>query len=170
MDEQALRKLSADDLAKLEAQGFDRDEPNGPMVIAFTAAIVVTVVVVVLAVDYLYQASYEQNVYQSVLAPESQELKEIRTREAEQLNHYRYADADKKTVRLPIDRAMELFAAEAGAGKLFYPAKSAPVKTAEQLAAAAGAAPGGAATGDGAAAPPAGGQAPAAGAGVAQHK
>jgi stringent starvation protein B len=161
MDEHALRKLTAEDLAKLEGEGFDRDEPNGPLVIGFTAAIVVTVVIVVLAVDYLYQATYEQNVYQSVLAPESQELKEIRTREAEQLNHYRFADAEKKTVRLPIDRAMELFAAEAGSGKLFYPAKSAPVKTAEQLAAAAGA------TADGGKTPPAG--APAAGAGVAQH-
>lgn len=135
MDENALRRLTPEQLAELEKEGFDRGDPSGAWVIGFTFAIVATVVVVVLAVDYLYQETLQKFTYESVLAPESVELREVRTREAEQLNHYRYANAEKTQVRLPIDRAMELFAAEAKDGKLFYPAKPAPVKTAEQLAA-----------------------------------
>jgi uncharacterized iron-regulated membrane protein len=135
MDENALRTLSASELETLQKEGFDRTDPSGPWVLAFTVAIVLTLVVVVFAVQYLFQATLEQNEYQQVLAPDSQELQEIRTREAEQLNHYRYSDKAKGVVRIPIDRAMEVYAAEAASGKLFYPAKPAPVKTAEQLAA-----------------------------------
>ncbi len=143
MDEKVLRSLSDEQLSALEKEGFDRTDPSGPWVVGFTIAIVVTVVVVVFAVDYLYHSTYQANVYQQQLAPESQDLQEIRQKEAEQLNHYRYIGGDKTKVRLPIERAMELFAAEAKAGKTFYPAKPLPVKTPEQIAAAAaGAKPG----------------------------
>lgn len=138
MDENVLRKLSPDELAALQREGFDRTDPSGPWVVVFTVAIVVTLVVVVFGVDYLFHETLAQNEFSQVLSQDSQELQEIRTKEAEALNHYRYIDKEKKGVRLPIDRAMQLFAGEAAQGKLFYPAKPAPVKTPEQLAAAAG--------------------------------
>jgi len=140
------KTLTAEEIASLEKQGYDRQDPSGLWVLVFTLAIVVTLVVVVLGVDFLFQATLDQNVSSQVLTQEDQILQEVRTAEAEQLNHYRYLDKEKKTVRLTIDRAMELFAAESKVGKLFYPAKAAPVKTAEQLAAAA--------PGDGSAPPP----------------
>jgi stringent starvation protein B len=60
-----------------------------------------------------------------------------------------YGNLDKSTnrVRIPIDKAMQAFAAEAAAGKLFYPAKATAIKVEEPAAAAAPAAgaPGGAA-------------------------
>lgn len=163
MDENVLRSLTPEELDRLEKEGFDRTDPNGPWVVGSSILMVVTLVVVVLGVDYLFQATLNQNEVQQVLTLDSPELQEVRTKEAEQLNHYRYIDKEKGAVRLPIDRAMELFATEAKEGKLFYPAKSAPVKTAEQLAAAAaaGAAP--------AAGAPAGGAPQAPGAGV-EHK
>ncbi|MDX2178530.1 MAG: hypothetical protein SFV18_02980 [Bryobacteraceae bacterium] len=138
------KALTPERLATLEKEGYDRQDPSGLWVLVFTLAIVVTLVVVVLGVDFLFQATLDQNVSRQVLTQEDQILQEVRTAEAEQLNHYRYLDKEKKTVRLTIDRAMELFAAESKAGKLFYPAKPAPVKTAEELAVAApdgGAAP-----------------------------
>lgn len=143
MEEHALRALTPEELEQLEKEGFDRTDPSGPWIIAFSLGIVITLVVVVLGVDYLFNATLAQNEYQQVLTQDSPELQEVRTKEAEQLNHYRYVDKEKGVVRLPIDRAMELFAAEAKEGKLFYPAKSAPVKTPEQLAAAVGAPPAG---------------------------
>lgn len=152
------KTLTPEQIAALEKEGFDRQDPSGPWVLAFAAGIVITLVLVVLAVDYLFQATLDQNVSESVLTQESPELQEVRTKEAEQLNHYRYADAEKKAVRLPIDRAMELFAAEAKAGKLFYPTKPSPVKAPEADPAAATAA----------AAPAA--QTPAPAAGAAPHK
>ena len=135
--------LTPEQIAALEKEGFDRQDPSGPWVLAFAAGIVITLVLVVLAVDYLFQATLDQNVSENVLTQESPELQEVRTKEAEQLNHYRYADAEKKAVRLPIDRAMELFAAESKAGKLFYPTKPSPVKApeADPAAANAGSAP-----------------------------
>lgn len=145
MDENVLSKLTPDELAALEKQGFDRTDPSGPWVLVFTLAIVATLVVVVFGVNYLFQETLAKGEYEQVLAPDSQQLQEIRTAEAQALNHYRYVDQDKKVVRLPIDRAMQLFAAESAQGKLFYPAKPMPYKTPEQLAAAA------AAAGDGAA-------------------
>lgn len=133
--------LTPEQIAALEKEGFDRQDPSGPWVLAFAAGIVITLVLVVLAVDYLFQATLDQNISESVLTQDSPELQEIRTKEAQQLNHYRYADAEKKAVRLPIDRAMELFAVEAKSGKLFYPTKPSPVKAPEpDPAAAAGAA------------------------------
>ena len=143
MDENVLRKLTPDELVALEREGFDRTDPSGPWVVVFTIAIVVTLVVVVFGVDYLFHETLAQNEYEQVLSQDSPELQEIRTKEAEALNHYRYVDKEKKGVRLPIDRAMQLFATEAAQGKLFYPAKPTPFKTPEQLAAAAGAAPAG---------------------------
>jgi hypothetical protein len=83
------------------------------------------------------------------------------------MTHYMYGNLDKSTnrVRMPVDKAMQTFAAEAAAGKLFYPAKPTPIKKEEPAAAAAapagetpaGAAAGGAAPAGGtpAAAPPA---------------
>ncbi len=153
------KSLTPEQIAALEKEGFDRNDPSGPWVLAFAAGIVFTLVLVVFAVDYLFQATLDQNVNDSVLTQDSPELQEIRTKEAEQLNHYRYADAEKKSVRLPIDRAMDLFAAEAKAGKLFYPIKPTPVKVPEADPAAAGAAPAGAAA-----------AAPAPAAGAAPHK
>lgn len=153
------KSLTPEQIAALEKEGFDRNDPSGPWVLAFAAGIVFTLVLVVFAVDYLFQATLDQNINDSVLTQDSPELQEIRTKEAEQLNHYRYADAEKKAVRLPIDRAMDLFAAEAKAGKLFYPTKPSPVKAPEADPAAAGAAPAAAAA-----------AAPAPAAGAAPHK
>lgn len=145
MDEKTLRSLTPEDLERLQKEGFDRSDPSGSWIVGSAAAIVITLVIVVLSVDYLFQETLSQNEYEVVLSKDSPELQEVRTKEAEQLNHYRYIDQEKGVVRLPIDRAMDLFAAEAAGGKLFYPAKSAPVKTPEMLAAAGGEAPAGAA-------------------------
>ncbi len=138
MDEKVLRSLNPEELERLQKEGFDRSDPSGPWVVGSAAIIVITLVIVVFSVDYLFQATWSQNEYEAVLAKESPELQDVRTKEAEQLNHYRYIDQEKGSVRLPIDRAIDLFAAEAKEGKLFYPAKSAPVKVPEPVDAAAG--------------------------------
>jgi hypothetical protein len=149
MNENVLRELNSAQLEKLRKEGFDRTDPSGPWVIVFTLAIVLTLVLVVLAVDYLFQATLDRMEYEKVLSVDSIQLRDLRSGEAAQLNHYKFVDKDKGVVRLPIERAMTLFAAEAAQGKLFYPAKPTKVKTPEEVAAAAGA--------DGQAPPPAGG-------------
>ena len=56
---------------------------------------------------------------------------DVRAREDEALHSYRYLDREKGTIRLPIERAMELLASEAAQGKLKYPQRSAPVEIQE---------------------------------------
>ena len=57
--------------------------------------------------------------------PPQRAVAELRDRDAWNLTHYMYGDLSKASgrVRIPIDRAMELYAQEAGRAS-FYPAKA----------------------------------------------
>jgi len=133
-------------------EGFDSTEPNTPAIWLFTIVSVVGLVLTVVAVQGYFDQIYKQAVYERVLSAPSEQLRDVRNRDAWNLTHYMYGNLDKSTnrVRMPIDKAMQTFAAEAAAGKLFYPAKPAPIKKEEPAAAAtpaatpAGATPAGA--------------------------
>jgi hypothetical protein len=126
-------------------EGFDSTEPNTPAIWLFTVVSVLGLVLVIVAVQGYYDQIYKQAVYERVLIAPSELLQDVRNRDAWNMTHYMYGNLDKSTnrVRIPIDKAMQTFAAEAGAGKLFYPAKATPIKKEEPAAAAApaGAAP-----------------------------
>src|ERR1700704_5811574 len=130
-------------------EGFDSTEPNTPAIWLFTVVSVLGLVLVIVAVQGYYDQIYKQAVYERVLIAPSELLQDVRNRDAWNMTHYMYGNLDKSTnrVRIPIDKAMQTFAAEAAAGKLFYPAKATPIKIEEPGAAAAtpaGAAPAGA--------------------------
>jgi len=132
-------------------EGFDHTEPNTPAIWLITICSVVGLILVIVAVQGYFEQIWKEAVYERVLSVPSEQLQDVRNRDAWNLTHYMYGDLSKASgrVRIPIDRAMELYAQEAGAGKLFYPAKAtAPKKddymrpqTAEELNAAAPAAP-----------------------------
>jgi hypothetical protein len=93
--------------------------------VAFLAALMILALVasVVFVWDY-FVGEREQLYEQVVLSKPSAELRELRAREAEELETYKLLDSAKGQYRIPIDRAMELLAAEAyhqklqaGAGK-----------------------------------------------------
>ena len=108
-------------------EGFDRSEPNVPAIALFGAVTIVLLVAVIFGLQYYYDRTLEHQVYVQVLEPESELLVNLRNRENEELHSYRYLDRDKGTVRLPIDRAMLLLAAEYAEGKLPYSTRSVPV-------------------------------------------
>ncbi|HSW51525.1 MAG TPA: hypothetical protein VLH09_15165 [Bryobacteraceae bacterium] len=108
-------------------QGFDRSEPNARAIAAFGAITVVLLAAVVLGLQFYFDRVLEQQVYVQVLAPESPALNTLRAREDEELHSYRYVDRDKGLVRLPIERAMSLLAAEYAQGKLPYSTKAVAV-------------------------------------------
>jgi hypothetical protein len=146
-------------------EGFDSTEPNTPAIWLFTVISVLGLVLVIVAVQGYFDQIYKQAVYERVLIAPSELLQDVRNRDAWNMTHYMYGNLDKSTnrVRIPLDKAMQTFAAEAAAGKLFYPAKPTPIKKEEPAAAAAapaGETPAGAGAGAGAAA---GGAAPAGG-------
>ena len=93
--------------------GFDRAEPNVRLIALVGGVTLVLLVAIVLGLEYYFDRALEQQVYVKVLAPESQALRDLRAREDEELHSYRYLDREKGTVRLPIERAMELMASEA---------------------------------------------------------
>jgi len=107
--------------------GFDRSEPNARAIAAFGAVTVVLLVAVVLGLQFYFDRVLEQQVYVQVLAPESSALKALRAREDEELHSYRYLDREKGIVRLPIERAMDLLAAEYAQDRLPYTTKAVPV-------------------------------------------
>lgn len=122
---------------------YDRGEPDYRVLLPFTLICVVLFVAVVFGVQMYYSLYHDNVVYEKVLAPESQELKAIRDREDQQLHSYGTVDKEKGIVRIPIDRAMELVAADAVANKPKYNTKSyspAAAAAAAQAAAAAAAA------------------------------
>jgi hypothetical protein len=129
-------------------EGFDRTEPDSHAVWGFTAGSVAVLILVIFAVQGYFEQIYKEAVYQRVLAVPSEQLQDVRNRDAWNLSHYMYGDLDKnsKRVRIPIDKAMQMLADEAAAGKLFYPAKPTVPKKEEPAtpaAAPAGAAPAG---------------------------
>jgi len=120
-------------------EAFDSTEPNTPAIWLFTVVSVLGLVLVIVAVQGYFDQIYKQAVYERVLIAPSELLQDVRNRDAWNMTHYMYGNLDKSTnrVRIPIDKAMQTFAAEAAAGKLFYPAKATPIKKEEPGAAAA---------------------------------
>jgi hypothetical protein len=115
-------------MSEQAGQGFDRSEPNVRFIAIFGAGTLVLLVVSVLALQYYYDRVLEEQVFVKVQEPVSQTLVDLRAREDEALHSYRYLDREKGTIRLPIERAMELLASESAQGKLKYPQRSVPVE------------------------------------------
>ncbi len=105
--------------------GYERSEPNARKIGMLTVAIVVTIIVVCFFVYWWYVLERERAFFREFQAPVWQTLKDVRTYETERLTQYKFIDKSKGSVQLPIERAMELYAKEAGEGKVFYGGKAA---------------------------------------------
>lgn len=103
--------------------GFDPGEPQAKMIAIFAGATVVLLAVVILAIQAYFDRVYQQQVYEKVLEPPSEQLRDLHAREDSELYSYKYIDRTKGLVRLPIERAMELLAKEAAEDRLPYPTK-----------------------------------------------
>ncbi len=98
----------------------------------------ITLVVTVLAVQAYFNKLWNEAVFEKVLSVPGAQVGELRSLENWRLNHYEYADPSKTRVRIPYERAKELFLAEQAAGKTFYPAKPTEPKPEEPDTAAPG--------------------------------
>lgn len=105
-------------------EGFDRDEPSSGAIAAFAVGSLILLVLTIGAITQYFNHVWDEAVYEKVLAPPSELLKEVRGRDDWNLTHYMYLDKNSGQVRIPIDRAMELVLQDAAAGKTFYPAKA----------------------------------------------
>lgn len=135
------------------SEGFDRDEPSAGAIATFAVCSLVLLVLTIGAIQQYFDHIWSQAVYEKILAPPSEQLREVRGRDDWNLTHYMYMDKPSGQVRIPVERAMELNLQDAAAGKTFYPAKATvPKKEEPAVAAPAPGAPAATAT---TAAPPA---------------
>jgi len=105
------------------SEGFDHSDPQTPKIWAFSIGSVIILIVVIVAIQQYFDKIWNDAVYEKVLEPPSQELQDLRNRDAWALTHYGYQDKSKGQVRIPLDRAEELFLKESAEGKQFYPGK-----------------------------------------------
>lgn len=134
-----LDSTAPDTATFVEGVDFDRRDAKSGLIAAVSVSILGLLVVMIVGVYWLYVVAYEkidQEVYSG--AP-SKELRAIEDREDENLHRYSFIDKERAIVRIPIDRAMEIVAADFAAGKVNYNTKSYAVKQ-EQPGGAAGAA------------------------------
>jgi hypothetical protein len=93
--------------------GYDRHDPNTRFIALLGLVTIVVLIAAVFGVQYYYDRMYDEQVYVKEMEPKSEALEDLRAREDEQLHSYQYIDREKGTVRIPIERAMELLVKEA---------------------------------------------------------
>jgi hypothetical protein len=118
-------------------EGFDHSEPAARKITLFVIVSVITLVVTILALQSYFEKIWNEAVYEKVLSVPGEEVGDLRSVSNWRLNHYEYADPSKTRVRIPYERAKELFLADEAAGKTFYPAKPTEPKPEEPATPAA---------------------------------
>src|SRR5258708_18901325 len=114
-------------------EGFDRSDPHVGVIFVYTAVSLVVLVILIVAMQGYFEDIYQKAVFEKILSAPSEQLRELRNRDAWNLSHYMYGDLNKNSgrVRIPLDKAMQLNLEDAQAGKSFYPGKPSPVKPVE---------------------------------------
>jgi hypothetical protein len=102
------------DEANQGVTGRETSDPNAPvtLVVAMVGAILLVVTVVLLQA-YFFRAESEEN-QRKVVAVVPEELAQARADQIGLLHSYRWIDEKQGVVGIPVERAMELVAAEQG--------------------------------------------------------
>jgi len=119
---------------------YDQTEPKTSLIAILAVVSIIVLLISAFGVQFYFDRAWEHQVEIQQLEPVAQDLVNLRAREDSELNSYKYIDPAKGTVRIPIDRAMELVAKDAAENKFGYPTTASPVKTPEQLKSPGGAA------------------------------
>ncbi len=125
----------------VEEVDYDRHEARAGLIAGVSLGVIGLLVVMIVGIYWFYTFAYERTEYEQYTGVSSKELQAIHDREEEQLHRYSFIDKEKGVVRIPIDRAMELVAADFAAGKVGYNTTSYPVKQELPGGAAGGANP-----------------------------
>jgi len=107
---------------------YDRHEPRSGLIAIISGATIVVLIGMILGIYWLYVVTYEHIDAEQYSGVPSKELEAIQAREADQLYKYAFIDKEKGIVRIPVDRAMELIAAEFSKGTVSYNTKTYPAK------------------------------------------
>jgi hypothetical protein len=93
--------------------GYEKSDVGVNKILIYgVIGIIAVVAIIIFVIDY-YVATKERLIYETVLKPESKELRELRAREDAVLNSYQVIDSTAGIYQIPIDRAIQLMATEA---------------------------------------------------------
>jgi hypothetical protein len=104
-------------------EGYDATEPEASRITMFVIVSVVTLVVVIVALQNYFEGVWTSAVTEKILTVAPPELKDQRALEAWRMTHYEYTTPEKKEVRIPLEKSREMVLQDAAQGKTFYPAK-----------------------------------------------
>ena len=76
-------------------EGYDHTEPNTPAIWLFTIVSVLGLILVIVAVQGYFEQIWKEAVYERVLSVPSEQLQDVRNRDAWNLTHYMYGNLDK---------------------------------------------------------------------------
>ncbi|MCX6605040.1 MAG: hypothetical protein NTV52_15765 [Acidobacteria bacterium] len=139
MSNHAPKHLTPEELAEM---GFDRTEVQTVPVVVVATIIVGFIVASCVGCAIYYNSFRDTQVERLQLEPVSNDYIELQAREQKHLNSYGTIDKASGTIRVPIDKAMELVVAESAPGaKWKFPTNVYAVKKPEDVAAAAAAPP-----------------------------
>lgn len=97
----------------MESKGYEKSDVSMRSLFLWAGAVLASLVLIVIILNSIFISTKEVEVYNSVLKPESAELRDLRARETEILNSYEIIDEQEGVVQIPIERAMQLLADEA---------------------------------------------------------
>ncbi len=97
----------------MTSEEYEKSDVPMKSLFMWAGGIVIGLALILIILNSMFTASKEQQVQDSVLKPESVELRDLRARETETLNSYKVIDEANGVVQIPIDRAMQLLAEEA---------------------------------------------------------
>lgn len=92
---------------------YEKRDISAVRVMAFGILGVLLMVIIIVVIAGIFTKTSEKLVEEMVLKPQSVAIRELRAREAEELNSYKLLDPQKGVYRIPIDRAIEIMADEA---------------------------------------------------------
>lgn len=97
--------------------GYEKRDANIRTILIVSVVSVIGIAAMVAALYDFFVVTREAVVYEQTLKPESRDLMELRASEDSILSTYELLDSARGVYRIPIERAMELLAAEAAGTK-----------------------------------------------------
>ena len=107
---------------------YDRRDPKAGLIALISLVTVLILTAFCGGIYWLYTVYYQQVEFNQYTGVASKELIAIHEREEEQLHKYSYIDKERGTVRLSVERAMEVVELEAKQGKFNWNTRTYPVQ------------------------------------------
>ena len=104
--------MSEEEIKFINPKGYEKQDVNVRKTAIIALISVVLIIFFAIALNDYFLAMHEKVVYDQVLSPLSRDLLKLRAEEEKVLNSYALIDTEDMKYRIPLERAMELVAAE----------------------------------------------------------